>query len=79
MSEGARWRVSVDRSLCVGSGQCAAAAPGAFRLDAVRQSHPVTEETAARAEVWEAAENCPAEAVTIRLCATGEVLFPPPE
>ncbi|GAA0358398.1 ferredoxin [Streptomyces blastmyceticus] len=69
-----RWRVTVDRTVCVGSGLCAATAPDAFRLDAARRSHPVEEETAASEAVLEAAESCPVEAITIR-SAEG-VVFP---
>ncbi|WKK22189.1 ferredoxin [Streptomyces olivoreticuli] len=72
-----RWRVTVDRTVCVGSGLCAATAPDAFRLDATRRSHPVEEETTASEAVLEAAESCPVEAITIR-GAEGAV-FPPEE
>ncbi|MEU8584917.1 ferredoxin [Streptomyces abikoensis] len=75
-----RWRVTVDRTRCVGSGQCAGVAPGAFRLDATtRRSHPVTEETAPADELLAAAECCPVEAVAIRVLGTGEAVFPPEE
>ncbi|MEU4213081.1 ferredoxin [Streptomyces sp. NPDC026206] len=79
MTAGERWRVSVDRALCVGSGQCAAIAPGAFRLDEARRSHPVAEETDASQAVLDAAESCPVEAVTLRGTGTGEAVFPPEE
>ncbi|MEU5052491.1 ferredoxin [Streptomyces sp. NPDC021096] len=58
---------------------CAAAAPGAFRLDTARRARPVAEETEACPEVLEAAENCPTEAVSIHLAKTGEAVFPPEE
>ncbi|MBT2387824.1 ferredoxin [Streptomyces sp. ISL-11] len=73
------WRVTVDRGLCVGSGLCAATAPGAFRLDAARRSHPVARETGASEAVLTAAENCPVEAIALALAATGEPVFPPEE
>ncbi len=79
MSAGARWRVSVDRTRCVGSGLCAGAAPGAFRLDGARRSHPVAEETEPSEAVLDAAESCPVEAVAIRLAGTGQPIFPPPD
>ncbi|MEU2870329.1 ferredoxin [Streptomyces olivoreticuli] len=73
-----RWRVTVDRTVCVGSGLCAATAPGAFRLDATRRSHPVEESAAPSDAVLEAAEGCPVEAITIRGSA-GKPVFPPEE
>ncbi|MEU3350194.1 ferredoxin [Streptomyces sp. NPDC037389] len=72
------WRVTVDRTRCVGSGLCAGVAPGAFRLDERRRSHPVEGATAPSEAVLEAAEGCPVEAITIR-GRTGETLFPPEE
>ncbi|GHC69207.1 ferredoxin [Streptomyces cinnamoneus] len=74
-----RWRVSVDRALCVGSGQCAGAAPAAFRLDGARRAHPVAEETDPSAAVLDAAEGCPVEAVLVRELGTGRAVFPPDE
>ncbi|MFI1967939.1 ferredoxin [Streptomyces cinnamoneus] len=79
MSGAPRWRVAVDRGVCVGSGLCAAVAPGAFRLDATRRSRPVAEETEASPAVLEAAEGCPVEAVALHVAGTGEAVFPPEE
>ncbi|MEU6543811.1 ferredoxin [Streptomyces sp. NPDC046859] len=76
---GDRWHVEVDRSLCVGSAQCLHHAPGAFRLDGARQSHPADPETDADESVLAAAESCPAEAIAITLLGTGEPVFPPEE
>ncbi|MCC3768184.1 ferredoxin [Streptomyces sp. UNOC14_S4] len=72
------WQLSVDHYLCVGSGLCAATAPGAFRLDELRRSRAVEEVTTPSAAVLEAAEGCPVEAITIRGSA-GEAVFPSEE
>ncbi|MEV5598352.1 ferredoxin [Streptomyces sp. NPDC052496] len=74
-----RWHVEVDRSVCIGSGLCVATAPDGFELDTARQSHPVHPECDACDDVLAAAEGCPVEAITVRLAATGEVVFPPEE
>ncbi|QHC21332.1 ferredoxin [Streptomyces sp. GS7] len=76
---GERWRVAVDRRVCIGSGLCVGAAPDGFRLDAARQSHPVAAETDAGEGVLAAAEGCPVEAITITAVASGEAVFPPEE
>ncbi|OKI05438.1 ferredoxin [Streptomyces sp. CB02923] len=76
---GPRWRVAVDRSVCIGSGLCVATAPGGFELDAARQSHPVRDERDASDDVLAAAEGCPVEAITVTLADTGEAVFPPAE
>ncbi|MFD7664724.1 ferredoxin [Streptomyces sp. NPDC059788] len=76
---GTRWHVAVDRNVCIGSGLCAATAPGGFELDAARQSHPVRAECDACDDVLAAAEGCPVEAITVTLADTGEAVFPPEE
>ncbi|MEV0599514.1 ferredoxin [Streptomyces sp. NPDC050315] len=76
---GDRWQVEVDRGVCIGSGLCASAAPGGFRLDTARQSHPVTDEVDAQEAVLAAAEGCPVEAIVITEANSGEAVFPPEE
>ncbi|MEU9338703.1 ferredoxin [Streptomyces sp. NPDC048290] len=76
---GDRWQIEVDRALCIGSANCVHHAPDAFRLDTARQSHPVDPETDAHERVLTAAELCPAEAITLALAGSGEVVFPPEE
>jgi ferredoxin len=71
-----RLRVGVDRSVCIGSGMCAGGAPAYFELDSARQSRPRAETMDEVAEVWEAAECCPVEAISLHDAATGEELFP---
>jgi ferredoxin len=74
-----RWKVEVDRTLCIGSGLCVAAAGGSFELDAARQSRPVADEVDASESVLEAAESCPAEAIALRMAGSDEAVFPPEE
>ncbi|MCQ4207177.1 MULTISPECIES: ferredoxin [Streptomyces] len=74
---GDRWHVEVDRSVCIGSGMCVNHAPGAFRLDSARQSHPDEPDVDANEKVLAAAEGCPVEAITLALADSGEVVFPP--
>ncbi|WP_069768975.1 ferredoxin [Streptomyces sp. LUP30] len=76
---GDRWRVEVDRSLCIGSAQCVHHAPDGFRLDTARQSHPADPDTDANERVLAAAESCPVEAIMITLAGNGEPVFPPEE
>jgi ferredoxin len=71
------WKVEVDRSVCIGSGMCIGAAPQDFKLDTARQAHPCHELMDPSDDVMEAAENCPAEAISITDAVSGEVLFPP--
>ncbi|MEU8520186.1 ferredoxin [Streptomyces sp. NBC_01216] len=74
---GDRWRVEVDRRVCIGSGMCVGHAPHGFRLDTARQSHPAAPESDANEGVLAAAEGCPVEAILITLLDGGEPVFPP--
>ncbi|MFI7385006.1 ferredoxin [Streptomyces sp. NPDC049813] len=76
---GDRWHVEVDRGVCIGSATCLHHAPGAFRLDTARQSHPEAPETDANEQVLAAAEGCPVEAIVITVADGGEPVFPPEE
>ncbi|WP_407553400.1 ferredoxin [Streptomyces sp. Pv4-95] len=76
---GDRWRVEVDRSVCIGSGMCVGAAPDGFRLDSARQSHPVAPEGDPAESVLAAAEGCPVEAILITVADSGQPVFPPEE
>ncbi|MCL6732718.1 ferredoxin [Streptomyces neyagawaensis] len=76
---GDRWRVEVDRAICIGSAQCTHLAPDAFRLDTAMQSHPTEPETDANERILKAAEGCPVEAISITLPGSGEPVFPPEE
>jgi len=72
-----KWRVTVDLDLCIGSGGCVMRAPEGFDLDIARQSCPRHEVMEASAEIMDAAENCPVEAIAIVDAATGAAVFPP--
>ncbi|GAA1434768.1 hypothetical protein GCM10009601_59830 [Streptomyces thermospinosisporus] len=76
---GDRWRVEVDRAVCIGSGTCVHHAPHAFRLDSARQSRPASDATDADERILTAAEHCPVEAIVITLLDSGEPVFPPEE
>ncbi|MFB6634746.1 ferredoxin [Streptomyces sp. NPDC056362] len=76
---GDRWRVEVDRSVCIGSGLCVNHAPDGFRLDTARQSHPSEPEADAGERLLAAAEGCPVEAILITLADGGEPVYPPEE
>jgi ferredoxin len=65
------WRISVDGDRCIGSGLCAANAPGSFRVVDGR-SEPVTDRVTPADDVIEAADLCPMEAISVRDAATGE-------
>ncbi len=72
MSE--HWKTIVDRDACLGSGVCAATAPRHFRLDDGK-SRPIQEDIEPDDTVLDAADTCPAEAITVH-DAAGRRLAP---
>lgn len=59
-------RVSVDRSLCRGQGQCTFAAPGIFSMGGDdRPVHPDLVPQGMESEAEDAAALCPMQAITL--------------
>lgn len=59
-----RWKVTVNRDACLGSGICAATAPRRFRLDDGK-SRAIQEDTEPDDIVLAIADTCPAEAIIV--------------
>jgi ferredoxin len=62
MSE--HWKTTVNRDTCLGSGLCAATAPGHFRLEDGK-SRAIHEHIEPDDIVLDVANTCPAEAITV--------------
>jgi ferredoxin len=60
-----RIQVTVDRSLCIGSGDCVDTAPDVFQLDDEDKAVVVDPDGAAMEDVVEAARNCPVSAIFV--------------
>jgi ferredoxin len=61
--------VTVDRSVCVGSGVCAVVADGLFELDADGLSSPLRASVSVQADIdaaLDAVHSCPSAAITVR-------------
>ena len=69
-------RISVDHDRCVGSQLCIQFAPDVFALDENGQSIAFNPDGDTAAQILEAAEQCPMEAITVEDSATGHILFP---
>jgi len=59
------WIVRIDRTLCVGFGECIEAAPEAFALDGEDLVVFVDPGQSAREQLLGACEVCPVDAITI--------------
>ena len=60
-----RVRVEVDRSLCIGSGDCVDTAPDVFQLDEDDKAVVVDPDGASVDDIVEAAQNCPVSAIFV--------------
>ncbi len=67
-----RWKVSVDKNVCICSAMCIAIAPGRFVLDERQRSGPVEAEVDPDELVRDAAASCPSEAISLDDAATGQ-------
>lgn len=68
--------VRVDRALCVGSGICTGIATEDLARGADGRAEPLRAVSTALAELTEAAELCPMEALTVRRADSGELIAP---
>ncbi|MFD8546520.1 ferredoxin [Streptomyces sp. NPDC059649] len=69
------WEIEIDPQLCMASGSCAAIAPDLFTLDGTH-ARPRHDRIEADERALDAADVCPAMAITVR--AAGEVVGPRP-
>ncbi|HZN89660.1 MAG TPA: ferredoxin [Thermoleophilaceae bacterium] len=57
--------ITVDRGLCIGSGDCVDTAPDVFQLDDEDKAVVVNPDGAATDDILEAAGNCPVSAIFV--------------
>jgi ferredoxin len=60
-----RIEVTVDRTLCIGSGDCVDTAPNVFQLDEEDKAIVVDPDGASVDEIVQAAGNCPVSAIFV--------------
>ena len=65
LSQKNRLGVTVDRSLCIGSGDCVDTAPDVFQLDEEDKAVVVDPDGAAVDDIVTAAGNCPVSAIFV--------------
>ena len=58
-------QITVDRALCIGSGDCVETAPDVFKLDDEDKAVVIDPEGAPLDDVLEAAGNCPVTAIFV--------------
>ncbi|MFB7614230.1 MULTISPECIES: ferredoxin [unclassified Kitasatospora] len=78
MSElpGTRWNITVDTVACIGSSMCVAAAPRHFVMNEADKAVALAGTVGPDQAVLDAAETCPALAITVTDAETGRQLAP---
>ena len=72
----AKYKIEVDRDLCVGDGICCNEAPGVFELDDETIAIVLSADGNTSDEILAAAQACPVDAITLRDAETGEKVWP---
>jgi ferredoxin len=74
----AKLSITVNKTRCIGSGDCVETAPAVFQLDADGKSEVVNASGAGDSVIVSAARSCPVKAITV-VDEAGVQLFPPPK
>lgn len=74
----ARLSITVNKSRCIGSGDCVETAPAVFQLGADEKSEVIDPAGASDGVIVSAARSCPVKAITVT-DESGTQLFPPPK
>ncbi len=74
MNAPSRLTVRIDRKVCVGTSNCAEAAPAAYEMD--EHAAPHGRDGASDEEILQGAEACPVGAITVFDSTTGKQVFP---
>lgn len=71
-----KWKIVVDRDLCIGAASCVALAMKTFALDAENKAIVLEGEGDPPETVKLAAESCPTKAIILTDEETGEQVYP---
>jgi ferredoxin len=74
----AKLSITVNKTRCIGSGDCVETAPAVFQLDADGKSEVVNAAGAGDSIIIAAARSCPVKAITV-VDEAGVPIFPPPK
>jgi len=71
-----KYRVKIDRNLCIGAASCVALAMKTFALDAENKATVIDESGDEAETIKLAAESCPTKAIILESLETGEQEYP---
>jgi len=71
-----RYKVKIDRDLCIGAASCVAVSPAVFELDAEKKAVVVKGASDAEENILMAAQSCPTKAIIITDAETDQPVWP---
>lgn len=71
-----RYRITIDRNLCIGAASCVALAMKTFALDSENKAIVLEEDGDLPEAIKLAAESCPTKAIILENVETGEQEYP---
>lgn len=71
-----KYKVKVDRLLCIGAASCVAVSPSTFQLDGAKKAVVQAGSADTAENILLAAQSCPTKAITILDAATGQPVWP---
>jgi ferredoxin len=72
----AKYKIEIDRNLCVGDGACVNEAPGTFEMDEESIAIVTNADGNTPEEILAAAQSCPVDAIILTDAASGEKVWP---
>ncbi len=72
----AKYKIEIDRDLCIGDGACVGEAPNTFEMDADNIAKVTNPDGHTPDEILQAAQVCPVDAIKLIDAATGEKVWP---
>ena len=76
IKNGKKYRIRVDRNLCIGAASCVALAMKTFQLDSENKAVVLDEAGDPPESIKLAAESCPTKAIILENIETGEQEYP---
>jgi len=72
----AKYKIEIDRELCIGDGACCGEAPNTFEMDSDNIAKVTNPDGHTPEEILQAAQVCPVDAIKLFDAATGEQVWP---
>ena len=75
MGEDKKYKISIDKDVCIGCGSCSAIAPNTFKIGSDTKAEVKKADGDDEKTILQAAKSCPVEAIKIK-DSSGKQIFP---